>query len=213
LIQNQTDEILEKVLSAKVQGSLVLDRVLADSGIEPDFIILCSSLNAFFNPIGLVGYSAANAFLDAFAFYRRARKNSQGTVGSVTVSVNWDGWQKVGMAVNPVKEPEKRIVRHPLLDHCFVENGGIHIYVSRFNVPDFWVFNEHRLQGKAALPGTAYLEMVHAAAEDLNRHRPDSDDGHDTGNSIVQISELFFFTPMFLEEDRESIVHTRISPV
>ncbi|MBO1350237.1 MAG: KR domain-containing protein [Hormoscilla sp. GUM202] len=42
---------------------------------------------------GQVDYCAANAFLDAFAQYKTAK-------GTFTVSIDWDAWQEVGMAVD-----------------------------------------------------------------------------------------------------------------
>jgi len=58
----------------------------------PDFLALCSSQVSLLGGVGRVEYCAANAFLDAFASYYRAR---YGTFG---VSINWDTWKQVGMA-------------------------------------------------------------------------------------------------------------------
>jgi hypothetical protein len=55
-------------------------------------MLLCSSINALLGMPGQVDYTAANAYLDAFAL--RQRKASP----SYTVSVNWDAWREVGMA-------------------------------------------------------------------------------------------------------------------
>jgi acyl carrier protein len=44
--------------------------------------------------VGQVDYCAANAFLESFAHYRTHRK------GQLTLAINWDTWQEVGMAVN-----------------------------------------------------------------------------------------------------------------
>ncbi len=99
----------DAVLSAKVRGSLVLDELLRDGakGTGPfsygdatrtdhrelDFMVLCSSLSSVMGGVGQADYSAANAFLDAFARDRTAKTNQY------TVSINWDVWQEVGMAV------------------------------------------------------------------------------------------------------------------
>jgi acyl transferase domain-containing protein/acyl carrier protein len=93
IIQLITREMAEQVLAPKVKGTLALHRVLQDQGIRPDFIVLCSSVNSVLPMIGQVDYCAANAFMDAFAFYNNARYNI------FTVSINWDAWQEVGMAV------------------------------------------------------------------------------------------------------------------
>jgi hypothetical protein len=58
-----------------------------------DFFVLCSSLNAIAGGIGQVDYCAANAFLDAFAHAQAVQGQPN------TLSINWDTWQQVGMAV------------------------------------------------------------------------------------------------------------------
>ncbi|UCH97320.1 MAG: SDR family NAD(P)-dependent oxidoreductase, partial [Candidatus Aminicenantes bacterium] len=91
LIRLRTREFTRRILAPKVKGTLVLDALLQSH--QPDFIVLCSSLNSLIGEIGQAGYIAANCFLDAFA----AAKSLSG--GTFTVSINWDGWQEVGMAV------------------------------------------------------------------------------------------------------------------
>jgi acyl transferase domain-containing protein/acyl carrier protein len=87
-----------RVMASKVQGTLVLE---AELGGEPlDFVLLCSSTAALLGGFGQIDYCGANCFLDAFA--RRAGSPWAGRV----VSVNWDAWKEVGMAVNtPVSGP------------------------------------------------------------------------------------------------------------
>lgn len=90
-IQLKTREAAAKVLNPKVQGTLVLEAVMKDEPL--DFFLLCSSINAICGMPGAVDYTAANAFLDSFAASRQ-----RGTLGAV-ISVGWDAWQEVGMAV------------------------------------------------------------------------------------------------------------------
>ena len=78
------------VLSAKVNGAILLDRLLEKD--NPELFILCSSVTAHIGGPGEVDYTSANAFLDAFAHERWQRR------GKPTVSINWDTWQEVGMA-------------------------------------------------------------------------------------------------------------------
>ncbi|HEY0406021.1 MAG TPA: SDR family NAD(P)-dependent oxidoreductase, partial [Pyrinomonadaceae bacterium] len=92
MIQLQTPAVAGGVLAPKAKGLLVLEDALA--GLEPDFLLLCSSLSAIEAPLGQVDYCSANAFLDAYA--HRASLNE----GRNVISVNWDAWQEVGMAVN-----------------------------------------------------------------------------------------------------------------
>ena len=57
--------------------------------------MLCSSLATILHQtkFGQVGYCAANDFLDAFAYYKKAK------YGTFTVTINWWDWGEVGMSV------------------------------------------------------------------------------------------------------------------
>ncbi|HCY88464.1 MAG TPA: hypothetical protein DHV36_25235, partial [Desulfobacteraceae bacterium] len=76
--------------TAKITGTRVIEKVFGPD--NPDFFMLCSSHNSLLGGPGQVGYAAANAFLDTYA-HARSRDG-----GPLTVSVNWDRWQGVGMA-------------------------------------------------------------------------------------------------------------------
>ncbi len=79
-----------EVLKPKVRGTQVLGRLIA--GTDLDFFLLCSSLNSLAGAPGTVDYTAANAYLDAFA------RRFQADTGIFTVSVNWCRWREAGMA-------------------------------------------------------------------------------------------------------------------
>ncbi|HZF37792.1 MAG TPA: SDR family NAD(P)-dependent oxidoreductase, partial [Blastocatellia bacterium] len=96
IIQRQTPEMAEAVLASKVRGARALEAALQH--LDPDFFVLCSSLTSILGGFGRVEYCAANAFLDLFAQYYRAR------YGIFCVSINWDTWQEVGMAVNAARQ-------------------------------------------------------------------------------------------------------------
>ena len=66
--------------------------LLADDPVEA--FVLCSSINATLGSAGQVDYTAANAFLDAFALERQARRSG------LTVAIAWDTWREVGMALD-----------------------------------------------------------------------------------------------------------------
>jgi hypothetical protein len=92
IIPLKTPEVAAAVLAPKVKGTIVLNALLKD--IRPDFLALCSSIASILPPPGQIDYSAANAFLDAFAH------SSNSTDGTFVVSINWGTWQEVGMALN-----------------------------------------------------------------------------------------------------------------
>lgn len=79
----------EGVLAPKVNGTLNLHD--GTKGLKMDYFTLFSSLASLIGTAGQANYCAANAFLDAFASYRRAN-------GSPAVAVQWGPWAEVGMA-------------------------------------------------------------------------------------------------------------------
>jgi amino acid adenylation domain-containing protein len=91
MIRRRMREASERVFASKINGTLVLHRLL--EGIEPDFFVICSSMSSILPQVGQAGYCAANAFIDSFALYRnRSHK-------TFTAAIDWDRWQQVGMAV------------------------------------------------------------------------------------------------------------------
>ncbi len=90
LIDLKTTEAVEAELSPKISGAFVLDHVFRN--VSLDFICFCSSLNALTGGVGQVGYCAANATLDALAHAYSKR-------GTRVMSVNFDRWNQVGMAI------------------------------------------------------------------------------------------------------------------
>jgi myxalamid-type polyketide synthase MxaB len=83
-------ESFRQVMAPKVQGAWNLH--LLTQNLPIDFFVLFSSCASLLGSAGQANYVAANAFLDALAFYRR----SHGLPGT---SINWGAWGEVGMAV------------------------------------------------------------------------------------------------------------------
>jgi len=90
LIDLKTTETVATEFAPKVAGALVLDRVLGN--VSLDFLCFCSSLNVLTGGVGQVGYCAANATLDVLAHTLSKR-------GTRVMSLNFDRWNQVGMAV------------------------------------------------------------------------------------------------------------------
>jgi len=95
LIPTRTREMSETVLAPKVKGTLVLETLFRSERNREklDFLVLRSSLNSVLSAVGQVAYSAANAFLDSYAWANASGHHTY------TVAINWDNWQEVGMAV------------------------------------------------------------------------------------------------------------------
>lgn len=92
MIQLKSPDEMRPVIEPKVQGTLVLDRLLTVEDL--DYMMICSSVASVIGGFGLVDYTAANAFQDAYACSVAAAR------GAKVVAINWDGWQDVGMAVD-----------------------------------------------------------------------------------------------------------------
>lgn len=91
----KTPEEIDAVLHPKIFGLAVLEQIFA--GRELDFVALFSSTSAIWGRIGQVDYSAANAYLDAYAIRNWGRSKWP------IVSINWDNWREVGMAINTLR--------------------------------------------------------------------------------------------------------------
>ena len=81
----------ERVLAPKISGAINLHR--ATRAIPLDFFVSFSSVSSLFGSRGQSNYAAANAYLDAFAHYRRAE-------GLPALTINWGPWADAGMAAS-----------------------------------------------------------------------------------------------------------------
>ncbi|MCI0527215.1 MAG: SDR family NAD(P)-dependent oxidoreductase, partial [Nitrospira sp.] len=197
LIQLKTPESAASVLAPKVKGTLTLHEVFKDENL--DFLALCSSLSSIMGVMGRVDYTAANAFLDAFAHYNTLRG------GAYTVSINWDAWREVGMAADAfeklagsrdIARTQNKDISHPLFDQCIADGSDQEVFLTHFNVSKHWLLNEHRIMGTATLPGTAYLEMVKAALETHAR------------TDTLEFRKVYLLLPLTVGEDEEKEVRT-----
>ncbi|WP_082159450.1 type I polyketide synthase [Micromonospora sp. HK10] len=119
-----------KVLEPKVRGTVLLAEALR-TGPQLDFFACFSSRAATDGLIGSADYAAANAFQDAFTM--RLRHD-----GVPAVSINWPSWAEVGMAAE----------------------YGVQTWSIDVGPGTDPIMDEHRLAGKAILPGTGQLELL-----------------------------------------------------
>ncbi|MCG8616917.1 MAG: KR domain-containing protein, partial [Desulfobacterales bacterium] len=201
LIPRRTQALTDAVLTPKITGTRVLDRVVEN--IDLDFFLLCSSLSSVSGAAGQVAYCTANAFLDAFATTGN-KKN-----GCAVVAVNWDAWQEVGMAADSAQRlsttasgPEygsSTPVNHPLLTVRADDAPERKRYISRLDIGTHWVLDEHRLADDlAVLPGTACLELAAAAFRDFY------------GAGTVEIRDVYFLRPMVVKDGDAADVYTTL---
>jgi acyl transferase domain-containing protein/acyl carrier protein len=120
MMQLKTHDVAAQVLAPKVQGTLVLERVLQDDDL--DFVVLCSSLASVLGGFGQVDYCAANAFLDAYAHAAQSRLRARRVV-----CINWDTWREAGMAVDTVvpRELAESRAEHLRLGIANEEGAGV----------------------------------------------------------------------------------------
>lgn len=90
LLVTRTDAQVRAVTRPKLDGARLLLELVADD--RPGFVSLCSSTAGWLGGLGQADYAAANAGLDALA--RSARRD-----GLRVVSVAWDTWRGVGLAI------------------------------------------------------------------------------------------------------------------
>ncbi|MFG2652934.1 SDR family NAD(P)-dependent oxidoreductase [Streptomyces sp. NPDC048436] len=190
----RTEEQAREVLAPKVDGTLVLDRLLGD---ELELLVLFSSIVSVSGDYGMVDYCSANAFLDAYAQARRTRGRCR------TIAVNWCGWTEVGMigdthtnAPRAFRELEQGITStqaaHPLLGRRQDTGDDSEVVYSALVDPDFhWVLTDHRMGGSAVFPGTSFIELMSAAYKD----------GVDDGP--VEVRDVLFSRPLAVDQRRE----------
>ncbi len=93
IILQQSRERFARVLAPKVKGAWHLHHLTQD--LPLDFFVLFSSDAALLGSGGQANHAAANAMLDALAFYRQAQ-------GLPTTSISWGGWAEIGTAAQPL---------------------------------------------------------------------------------------------------------------
>jgi phthiocerol/phenolphthiocerol synthesis type-I polyketide synthase E len=91
LMASRTKDDMDRVLAPKINGTVVLSTIFHDQ--ELDLLILFSSVNSLFHGAGRVDYAAANAYLDAFG-------RSESSCAKRIITINWDRWGEIGMAVD-----------------------------------------------------------------------------------------------------------------
>jgi acyl carrier protein len=192
----RTREQAERVLQPKVEGTLVLDRLL---GHEIDLMVLFSSIISVAGYYGNVDYASGNAFMDAFA---QARAGDR----AYTLAINWCGWDEVGMVRNTdstapqgfreLEDNRFEETRHPLLGRRALDADGL-MFSMTVHPTYHWVVTDHQMDGQAVFPGTLYAELIRAAFAE------------GAGEGPVELRDLFFTRPLAITGKREVRVSGR----
>jgi len=178
-----------RVLAPKVQGTLALDAALGDAPL--DFCWFYSSVSASAGLAGQVDYTAANAFLDAFAKHRSA-------LGRPTLAIAWGPWQEAGMAAQLARDAGadgERIsdeLDHPFVAQRIHETSTEEVFATRFSPRTHWLLDDHRLAGGDALiPGTGFVEIARAALASKPEPR------------AIELRDVFLAQPVVVADDAE----------
>src|SRR5262249_52099101 len=100
-----------------------LDQLLGNQKL--DFFAISSSLASLFGGFGQVDYCAANNFLDAYAQARSSERCPY-------LSINWDTWREVGMAVNTEVPTEMEASRALSLQRGITPEEGAEAFLWAF---------------------------------------------------------------------------------
>lgn len=101
-IDQASPALCERQFAAKARGLLNLHQLLRNDDI--DFWILLSSISSILGGVGYLAYSAANCFMDAFAW-------EQSQISHVPfLSINWDSWAEAESEESEEEPPTSELV-------------------------------------------------------------------------------------------------------
>lgn len=179
------------VLAPKVDGARILNDLVPDGSV--DVFAVFSSSSVLLEPPGQSDYVAANRTLESIAASR-----------SDGFSVAWGMWADVGMAkrladaaASGAADPRA----HPLLGVRVEDENGVIRFSATYSAESLWLLAEHRIGALAVLPGTAYVEIAHAAALRVGL------------GASVAVQQLSFLSPLAMCEGRSRQVRVTLSPV
>jgi acyl transferase domain-containing protein len=161
LIAMKSLDAAHAVLSPKLQGAREV-AALAES-LGASHVLYFSSISAQMGASGQVDYTAANAFLDAFAAQADARSTA-----TRHTALAFSIWREAGMAarlaaergIAPPPFEDGLPQAHPLLRHRRDE-GDTRVFGGVVGPQSDWVLDGHRLaNGDALLPGTGLLDLI-----------------------------------------------------
>lgn len=198
LLLEKTEDEARRVLDAKVYGAKALDDLFAQTTLN--HFIVFSSVASYLGLPGQIDYTAANAYLDAFAAERNKRCSGK------TVAINWSAWKDVGMAVSAGQKNSGALpVEASLLDGCKMTEGQGARYFVELDVHKDWLVAEHKTRkGEYLVPGTGFVELIRSACSHYFSGA--------AGTERLDIKELNFMSAFDVSEDSARELNIQIEP-
>lgn len=146
------------VMEPKLTGARTLDRLYPEGSL--DFFAVISSTSVLLGGVGQTSYAGANAALEAVAASRRDG-----------FSIAWGAWRDIGMAARAYGAGSVPGGDALLGSRKDVADGSI-LFETVIDPETDWRVAEHVVDGAPVLPGSAYMELAHAAACAVMAQRP-----------------------------------------
>ncbi|WP_182085889.1 type I polyketide synthase [Aureimonas sp. ME7] len=201
LAATKGDEAFEAVLSPKVDGTRVLDRIFG--GAPLDLFVLFSSTSTDTAPVGQADYVAANAYLNAYADAARGRP------GRRTLALHWGVWNEIGLAArampagraDPAASADPVPAKGPFFRSWVEDESGASWAETVLSPRTDWVLNEHRMvSGQAVMPGTGYVEILAQLMAECGFSR------------ALAIEDLTFLQPLLVGDDEIVTLRAGLQP-
>jgi polyketide synthase 3/4 len=167
-LANVTDELIDRCWAPKVYGAWNLHQALQEdkSGQPPDWFCSFSSAAALVGSPGQGAYAAANSWLDAFAYWRRAQ-------GLPTTSIAWGAWSEVGRAT------------------ALAEDAGLAIRPAEgFRAFEMLLRYDRRYSGYAPIMGTQWLTSFAQRSRFAEAFGATGQGKPDTGKFLTELRAL-----------------------
>lgn len=195
-------DVAHRVLWPKLQGTQAIQALRR---FHPRFFLYFSSLSALAGAPGQVDYTAANAYLDAFAADAdRASSDCR------HIAVQWSVWRDAGMAAKlaasmgraPAPPSDADLTCHAVLAWHRHQADGTDHYYGMVTPDSLWYLGQHRLRGgDAVLPGAGYVALIGTAIA-----------GGGAGFVPFELRDLRFHAPLILATREQRLLRIELGP-
>jgi acyl transferase domain-containing protein len=195
-------DVAHRVLWPKVQGTQAIQALRR---FHPRFFVYFSSLSALAGAPGQVDYTAANAYLDAFA-----ADADRVSSDCRHIAVQWSMWRDAGMAAKlaasmgraPAPPSDADLTCHAVLAWHRHDADGTDHYYGMVTPDSLWYLGQHRLRnGDAVLPGAGYVALIGTAVA-----------GGGAGFVPFELRDVRFHAPLILASREQRLIRVELGP-